>query len=188
MTDVRVPVPEPVRQVLDVPPRRAAGVIGLGSLAAVAALLWLVTGVDAGGSSSSSTMPLVNAALNLGAAAFLVRGWRHIRAGRLTAHRDAMFAALAYSALFLVGYLLHHTLHGDAVFGADGWLRTAYLVVLVSHVLLSIVALPAVLTTAWSAASGRFGTHRRLARLTLPLWLYVSATGASVALAVRFLG
>ncbi|MEO1065246.1 MAG: DUF420 domain-containing protein [Actinomycetota bacterium] len=188
MTDVRVPVPEPVRRALDVPVRRAAGVIGLASAVAIALLLWLVIGVDAGGESSSRTMPLVNAALNLGATAFLVRGWRHVRAGRLVEHRDAMLGALACSGLFLVGYLVHHTLHGDTAFGADGWLRGVYLALLGSHVLLSIVGLPAVLATAWSATTGRFTLHRRTASATLPVWLYVSATGAAVALMLRFLG
>lgn len=174
-------LPEPVRRVVDVSPRRAATVIVLASAAAVLFLVWLVVGVDAGGESTSTSMPLINAGLNLAAASFLVAGWRRVREGRIEAHRDAMIGALACSAVFLVGYIVHHMLHGDAVFGADGWIRGVYLVLLAGHVVLSVLGLPFVLSTAWSAVTGRVDLHRRIARVTLPVWLYVSVSGVGVA-------
>lgn len=182
MTGTRVDLPASVRRAVDVSPRRAATVIVLASTVAVLFLVWLVVGVDAGGESSSVSMPLINAGLNLAAATFLVKGWRHVRAGRLDAHRDSMLGALACSAIFLIGYVTHHALHGDAVFAGTGGVRAVYLVLLAGHVVLSVLGLPFVLSTAWSATTERVDLHRRLARLTLPVWLYVSASGVGVAM------
>jgi putative membrane protein len=91
-----------------------------------------------------------------------------------------MLAALGFSVLFLVGYITHHALHGDTKFVGEGPIRGTYLVILASHVLLSVVALPMVLTTFFFSLSGQLERHRRLARFTLPIWLYVSVTGVVV--------
>lgn len=186
MTDVQVPVPEGLRRAIDHEPRRVVPVVVAISLAAAGLLIFLVTAVDLGGESSSGWWPLLNAALNAAAAVALIQGWRHVRAGRLVEHRNAMLTALGCSTLFLVGYLVHHTLHGDTPFGGHGTVRTVYLVLLASHVVLSTLGLPFVITTAWSATTARFGLHRRIARWTLPVWLYVSATGVAVALLLTF--
>lgn len=190
MTDVGVTVPLPprVERWLDVSTRRAVTVLVAIGLVAVAALLVLVYGLDGGADGSSSALPLVNAGLNAGATVFLVQGWRMVRARRLVAHRNAMLAALACSTVFLVGYLVHHTLHGDSPFGADGPVAAVYYVLLASHVVLSTLGLPAILVTVWASVSGRFDLHTRVARITLPAWLYVSVTGVAVALMLRFLG
>jgi len=91
-----------------------------------------------------------------------------------------MLLAFGFSSLFLISYIVNHALRGDTHFPADGMVRTAYLSILASRILLSIVALPLVLTTLFFSLSGRFTMHRRIARVTFPIWLYVSVTGVIV--------
>jgi len=135
----------------------------------------------------SSLLPPVDAALNAGSALFLVAGWRAIRAGDRARHRARMLSAFACSALFLVGYLTRMALTGTHRFPGTGWPRTAYLALLGSHTLLAVAALPLALATLRLALLERFDAHRRLARLTLPVWLYVSATGVLVYLALYWI-
>ena len=125
-------------------------------------------------------LPPLNASLNAASAALLVLGWRAIRAGRRERHRVRMLAALGTSALFLAGYLTRVALTGTHRFPGTGALRGVYLAVLASHTLLAAAVVPLVLRTAWLALRGRFAEHRRIARWTLPVWLYVSATGVVV--------
>jgi putative membrane protein len=96
------------------------------------------------------------------------------------AHRTSMLLAFAFSSAFLVSYIANHALHGDTIFPGRGQVRTLYLSVLASHVTLSIVALPMVLTTFFFSLTGRFSMHRKIARFTFPIWLYVSVTGVVV--------
>jgi putative membrane protein len=96
-----------------------------------------------------------------------------------------MVGALVASALFLVCYLVYHYVHGDTKFTGVGAIRTVYFVILVSHILLSAVAFPLALSTVWFASRARFGTHRRIARVTFPLWLYVSVTGVLIFFLLR---
>jgi putative membrane protein len=125
-------------------------------------------------------LPPVNAALNATSAALLSLGWLAIRTGRRQRHRALMLAALGTSALFLAGYLTRVALTGTHRFPGTGLVRTAYLAVLGSHTVLAAVVLPLVLRTLWLALRGRFDAHRGVARWTLPVWLYVSATGVVV--------
>src|SRR2546430_10513746 len=96
------------------------------------------------------------------------------------AHRTSMLLAFAFSSVFLISYIVNHALHGDTIFPGHGPVRTLYLSILASHVILSIVALPMVLTTLFFSLTGRFAMHRRIARWTFPIWLYVSINGAVV--------
>ena len=125
-------------------------------------------------------LPTVNAALNACAAAFLVLGWVLIRRGRRHAHRRAMLAAVACSALFLVSYLVYHAEVGSVRFTGHGPIRTAYFTILISHTVLAVVIVPLVLLTLARALGGRFAAHRAVARLTLPLWGWVSLSGVVV--------
>jgi putative membrane protein len=125
-------------------------------------------------------LPLVNAIFNSLAAISLVGGWVAIRRQRRDIHLGFMLSAVAFSALFLVSYITYHHFHGDTKFLAEGWVRPVYFGILISHIVFSMVALPMVLGTLYQAARGRFGAHRRIARWTLPLWLYVSVTGVLV--------
>lgn len=125
-------------------------------------------------------LPSVNATLNATSALLLVLGFRAIRAGRRETHHAFMLAAVASSILFLAGYLTRIALTGTHRFPGEGALRAAYLAVLGSHTLLAALAVPLVLRTLFLAFRARFPDHRRLARWTLPVWLYVSVTGVVV--------
>ncbi len=125
-------------------------------------------------------LPALNALLNTASAVLLVTGYRLIRAGRREAHRRAMTAALLVSALFLTSYLIYHAQVGSVKFQKTGWIRPVYFSILLSHTILAACVAPMALVTVWRAWKGRFDKHRRLARITLPLWLYVSVTGVIV--------
>jgi putative membrane protein len=125
-------------------------------------------------------LPSLNAALNGVAGCFLVAGWVFIRAGRRNAHRACMIAAFAASALFLVSYVVYHVNAGSRPFPGTGMARTFYLSILLTHIVLAAAILPMALVTLARAMQGRFDRHARIARWTLPLWLYVSVTGVVI--------
>ena len=151
------------------------------SVAAVGFLGWLLLVREGGGVNADlSFMPAVNAALNACSATLLVLGLVAIRSGRRELHKRLMVSAFAASAVFLVGYVLYHYAHGDTQYQGEGAVRVVYFTILITHVLLSIVMLPMILTTFYLAAKERFAAHKKLARWTLPIWLYVSITGVTI--------
>jgi len=125
-------------------------------------------------------LPALNALLNALSAIALVIGYLFIRGKRISAHRAAMLTAFVFSSLFLATYITNHALHGDMRFHGQGEIRDVYFPLLISHICLSMVALPMILITFFLSLSGRFPAHRRLARFTFPIWLYVSVTGVIV--------
>ena len=127
-----------------------------------------------------SWLPAVNATLNATSALCLLSGYGFIRRKRIGAHRVCMLAACAVSTLFLVSYLTYHAHVGSVHFHGQGWIRPVYFAILISHTVLAIVIVPLVIRTLSLALAQRFAQHQRLARLTLPLWLYVSVTGVIV--------
>jgi uncharacterized membrane protein YozB (DUF420 family) len=127
-----------------------------------------------------SSLPGLNAALNSASALLLVSGYFFIRRGRIGAHRRCMLAALGTSAVFLISYLVYHYHVGSVAFTGQGWIRRIYFTILISHTILAAAIVPLVLITASRALGGRFDRHKRIARWTLPLWLYVSVTGVIV--------
>jgi uncharacterized membrane protein YozB (DUF420 family) len=129
---------------------------------------------------SVATLPALNAALNATSAALLATGYGFIRAGRRSAHRACMLAALGSSSAFLVSYLVYHFEVGSVPFRGRGLLRFTYLAILLSHTVLAAAIVPLVAVTLSRALRARFADHRRLARLTLPLWGYVSVTGVII--------
>ncbi len=133
-------------------------------------------------------LPTVNALLNGTAATLLVAGFFLIRAGRREAHRRAMTAAFACSVLFLVSYLVYHFEAGSVRFRGTGGVRTFYLTVLLTHTVLAAVVPFLAVTTLVLARKERFEAHRRLARVTLPIWLYVSVTGVVIYLMLYRMG
>jgi len=122
----------------------------------------------------------VNAALNAAAALCLGLGYACIRRGSVAAHRFCMLSALALSAAFLASYLLHHARVGSVPFPGTGVWRAIYLTVLIPHIVLSALVVPLALLTVYRAFRRRFEQHKRLARVTLPIWLYVSVSGVLV--------
>src|SRR5246127_2033563 len=125
-------------------------------------------------------LPALNALLNALSAIALVVGFCFIRTKQISQHRMAMFIAFIFSALFLVTYITNHALHGDMHFQGQGFVRVLYFPLLISHIGLSVAALPIILITFFLSLTGRFPAHRRLARFTFPIWLYVSVTGVIV--------
>lgn len=127
-----------------------------------------------------SYLPGLNAALNSASALLLAAGYLFIRSKRAAAHKPCMLSALATSALFLFSYLTYHYQVGSVPFKGRGWIRTVYFTVLISHTILAATIVPLVLVTLSRALKGSFERHKRIARWTLPLWLYVSVTGVIV--------
>lgn len=125
-------------------------------------------------------LPTLNAALNSLAATLLAAGYLMIRQGRVEAHRACMLSAFATSTLFLVSYLVYHAKVGSVPFTGQGAIRVMYFAILISHIVLAAVVLPLALVTLSRGLKGRFESHRRIARWTLPVWLYVSITGVIV--------
>jgi uncharacterized membrane protein YozB (DUF420 family) len=125
-------------------------------------------------------LPTLNASLNALSAVLLLLGYACIRARRIGAHRAFMLAAVASSTLFLVSYLVYHFQVGSVRFRGEGTIRTIYLAILATHTVLAVVVVPLVLTALFRAWKGRFEDHRRIARVTLPIWAYVSVTGVVV--------
>lgn len=125
-------------------------------------------------------LPRLNALLNATSGLLLLTGWLLIRRRRYRWHRNVMLGAFAVSCLFLLSYLTYHLQVGSVRFTGQGWVRPVYFSVLVSHVILAATIVPLALVTLWRGLSRRFKYHRRIARWTLPLWGYVSATGVLV--------
>ncbi len=178
-TQPRVPAPERIRT----PPQVIAAILAVSAVAS-AFLFWLVyyhAPADTG-HTRFLFLPALNAVLNGCAAVALLSGFRHVRARRIPQHRSAMFAAFVFSSLFLVSYIANHALHGESHLPIPhtGALWYSYLSLLLSHIFLSVVALPMVLITFFLSLTMRFEQHRALARWTFPVWLYVSVTGVLV--------
>lgn len=127
-----------------------------------------------------SDLPAVNAILNAISALLLSTGYFLIRGRKVTAHKVAMISAFVVSTLFLASYLYYHYHHGSTPFPGRGWVRSLYFTILISHIVLAAAILPLALTTLYRAWQGQFSRHVRIARWTLPLWLYVSVTGVVI--------
>ena len=125
-------------------------------------------------------LPAVNASLNSLATVLLATGWVLISQGKVEQHRRCMLAAFVTSALFLTSYLVYHFNVGSIAFTGQGPIRILYFTILISHIILAIAILPMALITLTRALRSQFDAHRRIARWTLPLWLYVSITGVIV--------
>jgi putative membrane protein len=125
-------------------------------------------------------LPAANALFNSLSALCLISGYISIRRRNRLVHLRFMVSATVFSALFLVSYVTYHYFHGDTKFPGHGWVRPVYFFILISHISLSMVALPLILTTLWFALRNQFRFHRGVARWTFPIWLYVSVTGVLV--------
>jgi len=128
----------------------------------------------------ADALPSINATLNATSAALLFVGWRAIRTKRIPLHRFAMQGAFVTSAIFLACYLTRFYLTGTHRFLGDGWLKVVYFAILFSHMVLAVVTVPLVLRTLYLARASRFTEHRKIAKFTFPVWMYVSVTGVIV--------
>jgi putative membrane protein len=163
--------------------------IAIGAILAVSALasaflFWLVYAHHAPDAYNMRLrfLPVLNGLFNGLSAIALIVGFRFIKRKQIAAHRASMLTAFAFSTLFLISYITNHWLHGDMLFpGPHNAIWMAYILILISHITLSVVALPLVLITFFLALTRRFATHRKVARWTYPIWLYVSVTGVIVA-------
>lgn len=158
------------------------------SMLAALFLFWLIYGREASTGYDVSYLSAVNASLNAASAICLFAGFVSIRKGHWRQHRNLMLAALLLSALFLVSYIIYHTFHGDTRFLGEGIVRPIYFFILVSHIILSVVALPLILITVSLSLTRRFAHHKKWARFTFPLWAYVSVTGVAVFVMLKTFG
>jgi uncharacterized membrane protein YozB (DUF420 family) len=161
---------------------RAVGTgIGLLSAAVVGVTAWILLAPQGGRAAyDARALPAVNAALNATSAVLLTIGFVCIRLRRVAAHRACMVSAFVVSTLFLVSYLVYHAQAGSVPFAGRGAIRAVYFALLVSHIVLAVAIVPLALTTLYRAATRQIDRHRRIARWTLPLWLYVSVSGVVV--------
>ncbi|HSF07329.1 MAG TPA: DUF420 domain-containing protein [Methylomirabilota bacterium] len=168
--------------------RLALSVIGLVSLGVVTGVAVLLLGRQPapGGPIDVSGLPALNATLNGTSAVLLAVGYLFIRRRRVAAHLTCMLSAFGVSTLFLVSYVVYHYYAGSRPFGGQGWIRPVYFVLLISHIILAAAIVPLALTTIYRALTGQFPHHMRMARWTLPIWLYVSVSGVAIFLMLYY--
>ena len=162
--------------------RAVLWVIAVVSVLALLVLATLMLGRGATGAVAPNVgvLPTVNALLNTASAVLLTAGFVFIRRRNVAAHRACMLGAFAVSVLFLVSYVVYHAYAGSRPFTGQGWIRPLYFGLLVSHIVLAALIVPLALTTIYRGLSAQLDRHKRLARRTLPIWLYVSITGVIV--------
>ncbi len=125
-------------------------------------------------------LPAVNAALNACSFMLLMSGFYFIRQKKIIAHRACMIAAVVFSLLFLTSYLIYHAQVGSVKFTKTGWIRPVYFTILLTHTALAVTIVPMAAVTLFRALKERFDKHRKIARWTLPVWMYVSITGVVI--------
>ena len=135
-----------------------------------------------------SNLPTINATLNTISAILLTIGYVLIRQRRFEAHKKCMLAAFAVSVLFLISYVIYHANAGSTPFTGQGWIRPVYFTILISHIILAFLIVPLALRTLYLAWRERFEQHRRIAKFTFPIWLYVSVTGVLIYLMLYQMG
>jgi putative membrane protein len=158
-------------------------IIGFLSAVVIGFLFWLIYFKEASGAATSNWvayLPILNAFLNTLTSMFLIVGYIFIKNNHKELHKNAMYSATLTSALFLISYVTYHHYQGDTKFLGQGYIRPIYFFILISHVLLSIVQVPLILSTLYLAITKNFVKHRKFALITFPIWLYVSVTGVLI--------
>lgn len=166
---------------------KALGVILLISAGAFLFLVWLLYykgGTDYS-SNLISSLPALNALLNSCSAVLLVLGYRAIRRRRYMTHMRYNLTAFVTSTFFLISYVIYHSFHGSTSFPGQGLIRPVYFFILITHIVLSALVVPLILTSFYLAFSGKIGLHRKVSKVTLPVWLYVSVTGVLIFFILR---
>jgi putative membrane protein len=163
--------------------KRVFSIIGLLSAAVIGFLVWLIyfkTGAEVNSQGWVSYLPAVNAFFNALTAIFLISGYVSIKWNDVELHKKLMLAATTTSALFLVSYITYHHYQGDTKFQGIGIIRPIYFFILITHILLSVVQVPLILSTLYLAFVKNYKKHRKFALVTFPIWLYVSVTGVLI--------
>lgn len=165
-------------------------IIGFLSFTVLAFLFWLIyfkTGAAIEGEASWVTsLPALNAFFNTLTSIFLVTGFTLIKQNKIQWHKRFMYLATITSALFLVSYITYHHFHGDTKFVGTGTIRLVYFGILISHILLSAIQVPLILATLYLAITKKFIKHKKVARVTFPIWLYVSVTGVLIFIMLKW--
>lgn len=161
---------------------KALGMILLVSVVAFLFLIWLIYFRETAEDTAAwvANLPALNAALNSVSALLIIAGFSAIRKKKYIMHMKLMLTAFITSSLFLISYLVYHNFVGHVPFPGQGAVRTVYFTILISHIILSAFVVPLVLTSYYFAFSGKFKTHRKVSKWTLPIWLYVSVTGVVI--------
>lgn len=164
------------------PGRVVFAVIAAVTVAVIGFIFWLVYVNAPTGPAPAWTvhLPLANAVLNGSSALCLLAGVLAVKRQHYRMHVMLISLALAFSALFLISYIVHHAYHGDTRFPGQGWIRPVYFFILISHIVLSAAVVPMILTALFFALSAQYLRHRRVAVWTFPIWMYVSVTGVLV--------
>jgi putative membrane protein len=163
--------------------KTAFAAIGILSFVVLAFLAWLLYLHVPQGSQTPAWvvgLPALNACFNASSAVSLLLGIFFIKKGNKEAHLRCMLTALTFTVAFLISYITYHHFMGNTKFLGQGWMRPAYFFILITHICLSALTLPLVLTVLFFATTGRFDRHKRLARVTFPMWLYVCVSGVAV--------
>jgi len=169
--------------------QKAYGLIALLSVIVLIFLFWLIyfnPGQDTQ-ATWVSFLPTVNASLNSLTTFLLISGFIFIKRGMKKAYIIFMLMATTTSAMFLVSYIIYHHYQGDTPFLTQGWIRPLYFSILISHIILSMALVPMVFMTLYHAARSQFQKHKKIARLTFPIWIYVSITGVLIYIFVHYL-
>ena len=165
---------------INLTPKQFGATNAVVTLSAMSFLVWVVYIHEGTDGTSQTSVPVINAILNGTSALLISVGLWAIKRRKRTLHMRLMLAAFASSALFLVNYVYYHLSHGDTHFAGEGGVRLVYFSVLISHVLLSMVTFPMILTSLYLGLSNRLEAHRRLSKWTWAGWMYVSVTGVGV--------
>ena len=162
-------------------PKQFGAANALVTLVAMSFLVWLIYFHEgSGGVSGAASLPGINAILNGTSAVLISFGLWAIKQRRRRLHMQLMIAAFASSSLFLVNYIFYHYSHGDTLFAGQGLVRPIYFALLISHILLSMLTFPMILTSFYLGLTDRIATHRRVSKWTWAGWMYVSVTGVVV--------
>lgn len=172
----------PQRVAISLPKTLAGWGIGIVSLLVllIVATLLLIPREASSSQLDVSVLPLFNAGLNGASGILLVVAYVFIRRRQVSRHRFCMLSAFGLSILFLISYVIFHAIAGSTKFTGEGWIRSVYFAILISHIILAALVPPLALTTLYRTWQGAFVQHRRIARWTLPIWLYVSVSGVVV--------
>jgi len=149
----------------------------------VVTVLMLIPGQEIFG--DLSILPLFHATLNGLTAVFLITGFFLIINNKITLHKFCMLSALCLSSVFLVSYVIYHYNTGHTVYGGTGWIRPVYFTILISHILLATTIVPLALITVFRGLKNQLPQHKKIARWTLPIWIYVAITGVIVYLMMQ---